>query len=205
MNKKIFTISVAAIAVIVISVFLGVSFYKSSDTEYNRINRLIVDTDEKLCEINRVISVDDVHTISECFSYTDIKEELRPVAFKKRSDTVYSVFTVENYGKLYLIYDKNSDGKQLSSFTVIDKTADDFRQLAIGESTFRDVCDIDPCACYVTGNINSSYHLLSDGNTVTVHYDVSCDGNSILDCIVADIDVSDNSQYYDMFFDVDRP
>lgn len=200
--KKVFiasTLIVVAVAVSVIAIF------NPSDAAYGDFKELLVDNDEQLCEINDTITIEEALGISACLNLQDIEKSVFPKAFKNKSGNIYTVYDVENYGKLYLTYDTNSNKPQISSFFVIPKTKTDFQKLTIGQSTFNDVCNIDPCAEYLTGNLNKSYHLLPDGTVITIKYDTENNSDNLADSVAEEIEFDNNIQYNSEFYDEDKP
>ena len=199
-QKKIIIISIIAILIIITA---AVIIYNSAVPGYGDFEGLVIESSTPLTELNNTITADEAIMMAGVSALDDFDEDVFPKAFKCKDGNIYTVYSVKNYGKLYFTYNSDSDQPQLESLLVIAKTKSDFDTLKIGESTFGDVMAVDPCAAYITGNVNKSYHQLQDGTAVTISYETADSGESIADAIIKNIEFNENNTLNGMFFDED--
>lgn len=149
---------------------------------------LIAKNEVILAEENPKISVKTAMTVTK-----GLTTELEPTLFKEKGDGYYTVFTVRNYGRMYVCYQKDRTVADLSAVhPVPDCTLSDFQTIQIGTSFFADVCKIDELAFYQPGDDCQSVHWLADGSIVTIQYDPITE-------IVQDVKYSENETWFDAF------
>ena len=149
---------------------------------------LIAKNEIILAEENPKISVKTAMTVTK-----GLTTALEPTLFKEKGDGYYTVFTVRNYGRMYVCYQKDRTVADLSAVhPVPDCTLSDFQTIQIGTSFFADVCKIDELAFYQPGNDCQSVHWLADGSIVTIQYDPITE-------IVQDVKYSENETWFDAF------
>lgn len=135
--------------------------------DHETVSELNVQNPIPLYELNDPLTIKTATNIVSKNSFSKL-----PKGLKEKNSYFYTVYTVKDYGKLYLIFQQSHNALTVAeNHFVISKTKDDFKQLIIGESFFSDVCKIDTCSAYITGNLNISIHWLEDGSILTIQYE----------------------------------